>query len=727
MNQSLKKKKYWRIIAISLVVILLASIVSAVVKTNAGKTLIREVNINTRGGTLSGILYIPKDALENDGKGNYESPRPAVILSHGYLNSNQMQDPNAIELSRRGFVVFSMDMYGHGNSDLSNASDDPTGSGAVLGALDAYNYVRELPYVDATRIGIAGHSMGGMNTGNAVALTSGFYTEEDMLLNLLHDEFGISISAEQVAEQNPDAIAAELSDYERGQYEIRREEILKEASERPIAELYMGSGPGFAGLTKAHQVEVAGNTVWRDLQANVGVSIGLYEENSWLMFSASDDNINSAKQIPETTVAKVLFGTLDSTVERETWYTLNLSKNETQVKSTKLGNFYSITPDNTELRQAIENRSARVIIQPAEVHAGNHFSFKTTSFVVQFFTDVMNYNNGELAGEAEPIAAKKSVWIIKEIANGLALAAMLVFVYALAALLLEAPFFASLRRKPQDALINKNDRGFWGTSVVLALVQGLSIIPCFIVGGASTSYAGDKGIVSWNWLFSQEMANRTMIWALFNALIALILLSVRHLRAKSDNLKFVERYGIKIGAKEFGKTALLALIVFVGSYSLVLLSSFFFAKSDFRLWVIAGRVMTKTQFLTWAGYLVFFLIFYLINSMVVNSGRMRNMSTTKNLIICALFNGVGVFLFEVFVYAYELITGQMVWYSFGKDYFLYAVVLYPMLVVLPLAAVYARKLYEKTGSVWLGSLINTMIFTWFVVGNTCYHYSMLIS
>lgn len=84
---------------------LLASIVSAVVKTDGGNTLIREVKISTRGGTLSGVLYIPKDALENDGFGNYTSPRPAVILSHGYLNSNQMQDPNAIELSRRGFVV----------------------------------------------------------------------------------------------------------------------------------------------------------------------------------------------------------------------------------------------------------------------------------------------------------------------------------------------------------------------------------------------------------------------------------------------------------------------------------------------------------------------------------------------------------------------------------------------------------------------------------------------
>lgn len=593
---------------------LLASIVSAIVKTDGGNTLIREVKISTRGGTLSGVLYIPKDALENDGFGNYTSPRPAVILSHGYLNSNQMQDPNAIELSRRGFVVFAMDMYGHGNSDLANATDDPTGSGAVLGALDAYNYVRTLPYVDATRIGIAGHSMGGMNTGNAVALTAGFYTEADMLLNLLHDEFGMDITAEQVAAQDPDALAAGLSDYERGQYELRREEILTEAAQRPVAELFMGSGPGFAGLTKAHQVEVAGNAVWRDLQANVGVSIGLYEENCWLMFSASDDGINSAKQIPETTVARVLFGTLDAPVERETWYSLNLSDGGAQLESAKLGSFYSTEPSDTALREAIANRSARVMIQPAEIHAGNHFSFKTTSFVVQFFTDVMNYNNGELADGAQPIPASSSVWLIKELANGVALAAMLALVYPFAALLLEAPFFAGLRRKPREALIEKNDRGFWIISVLLAIIQGVSIIPCFILGGAPTTYAGDKGPIAWNWLFSQEMPNRTIVWALTNAAIALLLLLIRHLRAKSDKLSFADRYGIKISAKDF-----------------------------------------------------------------------------------------------------------------GKDYFLYAVVLYPMIVVLPLAAVYARKLYNKTGSAWLGALINAMIFTWFVVGNTCYHYSMLIS
>ena len=43
MEQSAKRKKYWRIIAICLAVMLLASIVSAVVKTDGGNTLIRSV------------------------------------------------------------------------------------------------------------------------------------------------------------------------------------------------------------------------------------------------------------------------------------------------------------------------------------------------------------------------------------------------------------------------------------------------------------------------------------------------------------------------------------------------------------------------------------------------------------------------------------------------------------------------------------------------------------
>ena len=115
----MQKKSYWKMTALCLIVILVMGIVSALVKTQAGNILIREVKVSTRGGSLSGMIYVPKEALENDGKGNYTNKRPVVILSHGYLNSNEMQDPNAIELSRRGYIVFSMDMYGHGKLLIS--------------------------------------------------------------------------------------------------------------------------------------------------------------------------------------------------------------------------------------------------------------------------------------------------------------------------------------------------------------------------------------------------------------------------------------------------------------------------------------------------------------------------------------------------------------------------------------------------------------------------------
>lgn len=720
---STSTKKYWRILAICLVVMLIAACVSSCVKSNNGKTLIREVNINMRGGTLSGILYIPKDALTLDENGDYCSARPAIVLSHGYLNSNQMQDPNAIELARRGYVVFSMDMYGHGNSDLANTSDDPSGSGAVLGAIDAFNYVKQLPYVDSSRIGLVGHSMGGMNIGNAASFLAGFLTEQDMLLDLLHSQFGVEVTAEDVAAQDAAALAATLSEHDLGQYEILAEEIHQAYAEKPIGIVYMGSGPGFAGLSKAHEVEVAGIPVWRDLQTNVGVAIGTLEENAWLMFSSADDNINNAADLPRSTVAKVLLGTVDTPVTLREWYGLNLSSTPEQAYSDDLGSFDTLSVQDESLRTAVENRSARVMYQPKEIHIMNHFSHNVTAFVVDFFSAVVQYNNGELTEGAQAIESSSAVWLVKEIANGIALAAMLTATVPLAVIIINTPFFSSLKKKETSPLLSKKDPGFWVISILLVLVSGLSLVPFFKLGGAPTTYAGDKGPIAWSALFSQEMSTRVAVWSVLNGVIAFAILLLNHLRCRKDGVNFARRYGLETNWKDLGKAFLAAAAVFALIYMTNVISGFFFNGSDVRFWVIAGRVMTASQFKTWAGYALFLLIFYLVNGMVVNSGRMKDMSEGKNLLICALINGAGIFLLELFLYTYEVISGHMIWYDFGKDYFLYAVVVLPMIVVLPVAAVYSRKLYKETGSIYTGAFINAMVFTWFVVGNTCYHFS----
>ena len=61
-----------------------------------------------------------------------------------------------LELVRRGFVVITIDMAGHGYSDVAiNALTKET-----YGALAAVEYAMSLPCVDESKIGVTGHSLG---------------------------------------------------------------------------------------------------------------------------------------------------------------------------------------------------------------------------------------------------------------------------------------------------------------------------------------------------------------------------------------------------------------------------------------------------------------------------------------------------------------------------------------------------------------------------------------
>ena len=96
---------------------------------------------------MSGLLYRPAGL---DGARR----APAVLLSHGYINTREMQSPFAIELSRRGFVVLAMDMTGHGGSGGNVGA-------AGFGGPSALTFLRSQSFVDPEQIGLAGHSMGG--------------------------------------------------------------------------------------------------------------------------------------------------------------------------------------------------------------------------------------------------------------------------------------------------------------------------------------------------------------------------------------------------------------------------------------------------------------------------------------------------------------------------------------------------------------------------------------
>jgi len=174
MNEKVRKNLI--LLCIGLCVILVSSFFASMIQsagfsvkvsdlrnvTNSGKIEIEGKSVNVSGKVVSGILFVPKNATE-------ANPAPAVVLTHGYLNNRELQLQNAIELARRGFVVLTVDREGHGNYPNSGTQNAMM---ATAGLYDSAKYVYNLPYVDKTRVGISGHSMGGMTTASVLSSDS---------------------------------------------------------------------------------------------------------------------------------------------------------------------------------------------------------------------------------------------------------------------------------------------------------------------------------------------------------------------------------------------------------------------------------------------------------------------------------------------------------------------------------------------------------------------------
>lgn len=140
---------FW--LVVSILVMLVSSIGAAVVQTSGGAVTIKNMSWETPSGkTMSALLLIPNGASITD-------KRPAIVLAHGWWNNKEMQDSNYVELARRGYVVLSIDMYGHESSSDMQVGHEMD---AATGMSDGVNLIASLPYVDKSKIGISGHSNG---------------------------------------------------------------------------------------------------------------------------------------------------------------------------------------------------------------------------------------------------------------------------------------------------------------------------------------------------------------------------------------------------------------------------------------------------------------------------------------------------------------------------------------------------------------------------------------
>lgn len=119
--------------------------------------------------TISGVMNVPTG----------DGPFPAVVLNHGYVLPRVYVTGRGMErerdyLAREGFVVLHTDYRGHGaGSEGVSGLERELRLGYSMDAIAAVKALRELPEIRDDQVAMAGRSMGGALTFNALVIEPG--------------------------------------------------------------------------------------------------------------------------------------------------------------------------------------------------------------------------------------------------------------------------------------------------------------------------------------------------------------------------------------------------------------------------------------------------------------------------------------------------------------------------------------------------------------------------
>lgn len=157
----IRKHAYGALTILAVFLCAIGSLLADAVQTDFGNVTKENLIIESDSGHRLAINMLkPKSAANN-------SPAPAIVFAHGG-NSNKDRFENfQVEWARRGFVVFSFDLYGHGESEVLNTTDWLVNG---RGLYDTVKYVSRLPFVNGNEIAVSGHSRGGNTVHETIAL-----------------------------------------------------------------------------------------------------------------------------------------------------------------------------------------------------------------------------------------------------------------------------------------------------------------------------------------------------------------------------------------------------------------------------------------------------------------------------------------------------------------------------------------------------------------------------
>jgi hypothetical protein len=120
-------------------------------------------------------------------------------------------------------------------------------------------------------------------------------------------------------------------------------------------------------------------------------------------------------------------------------------------------------------------------------------------------------------------------------------------------------------------------------------------------------------------------------------------------------------------------------------------------------------------------YVLPFILFYLVNSAVVNGfNRIDSLKDWQSVALTCVGNVLGILVMILVEYGTLIFQGAFVWNPMRIFN------LFPLVVLIPAATIVSRKLYRKTGSIYLGGILIGILYTVMTVANTMFRGSLFL-
>ena len=613
------KTKAKFVLVLALILCIISSVGAHFFQTDFGAVEYYDLTIDADSGhKLDALLLVPENAT-------VDNKAPAIVVSHGWYNNREMQDLNYVEYARRGYVVLAISMYGHGDSEVIESNTWWDDENNANGLYDGVKYVASLPYVDATRIGVTGHSNGALACREAV----------------LQDEEGL--------------IAAALL--------------------------------------------VSNDAVYYD-----------EEGNFYNMFGSRDAAI-IACQYDE------FFHRVDGNPPREyinqvtAQSFLYHGEDPTGLEPRVAGKFYS--------KVINEEEAIRGIFNPPIIHPWAHFSTECVAYGVEFFNLAL--------GTPNYISTSNQIWPIKAFFNALGVVGFFMFAGSLAIVLLGLRIFAPLREEeivaPWPALEGDAKKRYWRTNIWSALWSMPLYLLAFIVGYVGSMVLGP--------ILGIQLQGASCVigaWCLFCGIRTISVMKKGNRTVKSAsgeestshvvNTIDKEERGIKLGKGKWWRTILLSVVVVVASFALVFISDALLL-TDYRLWCFATiRAFSMSHLPNVLLYLPLWLMYYIPLSVAGNcynytargrKGRRGGLGWQM------FFAALGPIIMTVLQYGKFYITGTLILDPLTG---ISGIWLFPIIVILPIAAWISHLIYRRTKNPYIGGIIMALLACIMTVTNT---------